>query len=63
MSLSSSRGIGGIALLIAAVGSITAAAQEPYSSSADFEKYARMLRKKALLKLDPLMLCPRRTAR
>jgi hypothetical protein len=33
-------------------------AQSPYVSSSDFEKYARMLREKALLKLEPTVLIP-----
>lgn len=33
-------------------------AQGPYQSSSDFEKYARMLREKALLKLEPTVQIP-----
>jgi hypothetical protein len=36
----------------------TAFAQNPYQSSADFERYARMLREKALLKIEPNVLIP-----
>jgi hypothetical protein len=35
-----------------------ALAQTPYQSSADFEKYARMLREKALLKIEPVVVIP-----
>lgn len=35
-----------------------ASAQGPYQSSSDFEKYARMLREKALLKLEPQVVIP-----
>jgi hypothetical protein len=43
-------------LIVASSGS--ALAQTPYQSSADFERYARMLREKALLKLEPLVVIP-----
>ncbi|HYR59618.1 MAG TPA: hypothetical protein VEO95_13350, partial [Chthoniobacteraceae bacterium] len=33
-------------------------AQTPYDSSAEFERYARMLREKALLKLEPQVVIP-----
>jgi hypothetical protein len=36
----------------------TVLAQAPYTSSSDFEKYARMLREKALLKLEPVVVIP-----
>jgi hypothetical protein len=37
---------------------LSATAQSPYGSSADFEKFARLLREKALLKLEPTILIP-----
>jgi hypothetical protein len=33
-------------------------AQTPFQSSSDFEKYARMLREKALLKIEPTVMIP-----
>lgn len=43
-------------IAVASVG--VAGAQGPYQSSSDFEKYARMLREKALLKLEPQVVIP-----
>ena len=45
-------------ILFVAAGASTAFAQTPYQSSSDFEKYARMLREKALLKIEPRVLIP-----
>ncbi|MEA3210932.1 MAG: hypothetical protein QOE70_3989 [Chthoniobacter sp.] len=42
---------------VALIGEV-AFAQNPYQSSSDFEKYARMLREKALLKLEPRVVIP-----
>jgi hypothetical protein len=44
--------------IIAAGCGMSAWAQTPYQSSADFERYARMLREKALLKLEPQVVIP-----
>jgi hypothetical protein len=52
------------AILFAAAASASALGQSlsplqpPYQSSADFEKYARMLREKALLKIEPRVVIP-----
>lgn len=44
--------------ILVAASSATAFAQTPYQSSADFERYARMLREKAIVKLEPQVLIP-----
>lgn len=45
-------------ILIIVLSVLPASAQTPYQSSGDFEKYARMLREKALLKIEPRVLIP-----
>ncbi len=40
------------------LGATAALGQTPFRSSGDFEKYARMLREKALLKIEPTVMIP-----
>lgn len=41
-----------------ALSAVTASAQTPYQSSGDFERYARMLREKALTRIEPRVMIP-----
>lgn len=45
-------------IALAVVGVLTASAQSPYESAADFAKYARKLREQALLKVEPQVFVP-----
>ncbi len=54
-----SRPIGVVGLVLLLIVEVGATAQVvPYQSSADFEKFARMLRENALLKIEPSILIP-----
>src|ERR1039457_6444425 len=50
------RILGFLTLLLAAA--ISARAQSPYESSADFAKYAMKLREQAMLKVEPQVFVP-----
>ena len=46
------------AILLAFLTAVSARAQSPYESSADFAKYAMKLREQALLKVEPQVFVP-----
>jgi hypothetical protein len=48
----------GVSIIFLLASALRIAAQTPYQDSAEFEKYARMLREKALLKLEPGVVIP-----
>ena len=54
--MKSSSSLSGFVVIV--LSATSALAQTPFQSSGDFEKYARMLREKALLKIEPTVMIP-----